>query len=373
MKKIKMFLSAISVLAIYACQPAGSSLNEEEIRDFVTTHFAEKVGLDAAVDPFLEDLSDDTKVMNAMWGTVRDYDKSTVKGEWFYEDSVSSEIYDINIEGSSATVIGSTSDYIAGLRSSKSRWMGLIVKENGKLVWKRYIWGSEAVRAMDMVWPSVEGEGALDSYNSMRYAMLNLRNSDGLRFSDSLVEVYPEWASAHLGQLHYYILEGDRKNLESSLQAANSKLKDASEAEKTLIAAYNPNLNRAERRAILAKALGFAGDDPHIRFWYTWLLEDPDEKIAVLTNGLKRQPSSSVLNNMMAYVLMDRNEEGDLDQAEQHLKLYMTAHDEPNAYDSMGDLLVKKGNIDGAREMYLKAASMHPDFAEVSTEKAEAL
>ena len=76
---------------------------------------------------------------------------------------------------------------------------------------------------------------------------------------------------------------------------------------------------------------------------------------------------------MMAYVLMDRNEEGDLDQAEQHLKLYMVAHDEPNAYDSMGDLLVKKGNTEGARKMYVEAANMHPDFAEVSTEKAEAL
>ena len=373
MKKLKIFLSATVIVALYGCQPVGSSLNEEEIRDFVTTHFAEKVGLDDAVEPFLEDLSDDTRVMNALGGAARDYDKSTVKGEWFYEDSVTSEIYDINIEGSSATVMGSTSDYIAGLRSSKSRWMGLIVKENGKLVWKRYIWGSEAARAMDFVWPSVEGEGALDSYNSMRYAMLNLRNSDGLRFSDSLVEVYPNWASAHLGQLHYYILAGDRKNLERSLEEASSKLEDASEAEKTLIAAYDPNLNRSERTTILAKALGFAGDDPHIRFWYTWLLEDADEKIAVLTNGLKRQPSSSVLNNMMAYVLMDRNEEGDLDQAEQHLKLYMTAHDEPNAYDSMGDLLVKKGDIDGAKEMYMKAAGMHPDFADASKEKAEAL
>ena len=112
-----MFLSATVIVALYGCQPVGGSLNEEEIRDFVTTHFAEKVGLDDAVEPFLEDLSDDTRVMNAMWGTASDYDKSTVKGEWFYEDSVTSEIYDINIEGSSATVMGSTSDYIAGLRS----------------------------------------------------------------------------------------------------------------------------------------------------------------------------------------------------------------------------------------------------------------
>jgi tetratricopeptide (TPR) repeat protein len=372
MKTSKLLLSSMAISALVACQPGGT-LNEEEIQDFITTHFAEKVGLDAAMEPFLEDLSDDLRVMNAMWGEVSDYDHDAVKGEWFYEDSVTSEVYDINIEGNAATVMGSTSDYIAGIRSAKSRWMGLVIKENGKLVWKRFMWAPENIRAMDFVWPSVDTASARDAYGDMRYAMLNLRNSDGLKISDSLVDLYPDWASAHLGQLHYYILAGDRKNLESSLEAASSKLEGASEAEKTLIAAYNPDLNRSERLAVLAKALGFAGDDPHIRFWYVWLLEDADEKLAVLERGLRRQPSSSVLNNMMAYVLMNRNEEGDLDQAEQHLKLYMTVHNEANSYDSMGDLLVKKGDNEGAKEMYLKAAEMHPDFAEVSTEKAEAL
>jgi tetratricopeptide (TPR) repeat protein len=372
MKVSKLLLSSMAISVLVACQPGGS-LNEKEIQDFVTTHFAEKVGLDAAVEPFLEDLSDDLRVMNGMWGETSDYDHDAVKGEWFYEDSVTSEVYDINIEGGSATVMGSTSDYIAGIRSAKSRWMGLVVKENGKLVWKRFMWAPERVRAMDLVWPSVDSASARSAYGDMRYAMVNLRNSDGLRISDSLVSLYPDWASAHLGQLHYYILAGDRENLEKSLNAANSKFDGASKAEQTVISAYNPELTRSERTAMLAKALSFAGDDFHVRFWYTWGLEDTDDKIAVLERGLKRQPNSSVLNNMMAYVLMDRNEEGDLDQAEQHLKVYMTVHNEANSYDSMGDLLVKKGDKDGAKEMYLKAAEMHPDFAETSKEKAESL
>ena len=44
-----------------------------------------------------------------------------------------------------------------------------------------------------------------------------------------------------------------------------------------------------------------------------------------------------------------------------------------NAYDSMGDLLVEKGDIEGAKNMYLKASEMHPDFAEVSKRKADEL
>jgi predicted negative regulator of RcsB-dependent stress response len=47
--------------------------------------------------------------------------------------------------------------------------------------------------------------------------------------------------------------------------------------------------------------------------------------------------------------------------------------DEPNAYDSMGDLLVEMGDTEGAKEMYNKAAEMHPDFAEVSAAKAAKL
>ena len=54
--------------------------------------------------------------------------------------------------------------------------------------------------------------------------------------------------------------------------------------------------------------------------------------------------------------------------------IFLSIHpDEPNAYDSMGDLLVKMGDTEGAKEMYNKAAEMHPDFAEVSAAKAAKL
>jgi len=65
---------------------------------------------------------------------------------------------------------------------------------------------------------------------------------------------------------------------------------------------------------------------------------------------------------------------GELDEAAHHLNVYMRIHpEEPNAYDSMGDLLAKQGDVEGAKKMYLKASSMHPDFAEVSKRKADEL
>lgn len=366
MKKLCLLLTA---LAFTQC--VNDTLTESEVSDFVTSHFNEKVGYDDAVDSFIEDIGEDLTVLNTLWGQSRLFPVENVEGDWFYEDSVTVEIFDIYINGGTAVVLGSDKYWIDGEATGTSRFCGTVIRENGKLVWKRYAFASENQRAADFVWPSVDGEGALDSYNAMRNAMVNLRNSDGLKMSDSLVEAYPDWASAHLGQLHYYILAGDEDNLRSKLAEAQTKLDGATAAEKTLISAYNPDLTREERRNTLAKALGFAGDDPMIRFWYTWTLDDVNDKIAVLEAGLTRFPESSVLNNMMAYVQMDA---GDLDKAEHHLNVYLRVHpDEANAYDSMGDLLVEKGDIEGAKNMYLKASEMHPDFAEVSKQKADEL
>ena len=62
-----------------------------------------------------------------------------------------------------------------------------------------------------------------------------------------------------------------------------------------------------------------------------YFLEDIDERIENAKIGLKRFPESSLLNNMMGYLMMEK---GDLESARNHINIYMTAHpDEPNAYD----------------------------------------
>ena len=50
-------------------------------------------------------------------------------------------------------------------------------------------------------------------------------------------------------------------------------------------------------------ALLYAANDPLLRAWYAYYLEDPKTKVENIKIGLKRFPESSILNNMMAYML----------------------------------------------------------------------
>ena len=80
----------------------------------------------------------------------------------------------------------------------------------------------------------------------------------------------------------------------------------------------------------------------------------------------------------MAYFMMEK---GDMDAAKNHLDVYITVHpDEPNAYDSMGDILLASGDTLQAKQMFEKAYQMSrdlttgpEDFFNTSKKKAEAL
>ena len=194
--------------------------------------------------------------------------------------------------------------------------------------------------------------------------MANFRNNDALAYSDSLVELDPNLAVAHVGRLHYYVFNGKRDELVSLLNGnadeilslmneIKPKLEGASLAEKYYLETYAPVSNRAERLDKYEKALLYAANDPLLRAWYSYTLEDLDERIENAKIGLKRFPESSLLNNMMGYFMKDK---GDLEAAKNHLQIYITAHpDEPNGYDSMGDILLASGDSLQAKEMYLKA------------------
>ena len=226
------------------------------------------------------------------------------------------------------------------------------------------------------VWPSTDVKGALTMYNNMRYAMANLRNNDALAYSDSLVALDPNLAVAHMGKIHYLYLNGKRDEIISLMNEVKPKLEGATIAEKLYFDTYSPVSNRAERIAKYEKALLYAANDPLLRGWYAYYLEDMDEKIENVKIGLKRFPENSLLNNMMGYFMMEK---GDLEAAKNHINIYMTAHpEEPNAYDSMGDILLASGDTLQAKEMFSKAYEMSrnlstgpEDFFKRSKEKAE--
>ena len=307
-------------------------------------------------------------------------DHSKIKAEWFYEDSIIAEVKNIEVFGNVASVYGNVSSYVSGIRTYKGGFHSIVGKQMGKLVFKRHSWMNWDVNfsANSFVWPSTEVEGALSMYNSMRYAMANLRNNDALAYSDSLVALDSTLAVAHIGKMHYLFMNAERDKLLSLIEEIKPKLEGASTAEKYYLETYAPVSNRAERLEKYEKALLYAANDPLLRGWYAYFLEDLDERIENAKIGLKRFPESSLLNNMMGYFMKDK---GDMEAAKNHLQVYITVHpEEPNAFDSMGDILLASGDTLQAKEMYLKAYEMSrnlttgpEDFFSTSKKKADAL
>ena len=128
-------------------------------------------------------------------------DDSKIKAEWFYEDSATVELKSIEVFGNVASVYGNVSWFMSGQKTSRAGFHAIIGKQMGKLVFKRHAWMNWNINraSNSFVWPSTEVEGALSMYNSMRYAMANFRNNDALAYSDSLVELDPNLAVAHVG------------------------------------------------------------------------------------------------------------------------------------------------------------------------------
>ena len=379
---MKNIIYILIVGAIFSS--CNTALDKDKVEDFIVTHYAEKIGGEDAIDKLKEDAADSIMMYNLSNGWigrpewVNDYSK--IKAEWFYEDSIIAEVENIEVFGNVASVYGNVSAYISGIKVQRGGFHSIVGKQMGKLVFKRHSWMNWNMNrsSNSFVWPSTEVKGAQSMYNSMRYAMANLRNNDALAYSDSLVKLDPNLAVAHLGEMHYLYLNGKKEELTSLMNEIKPKLDGASLAETYTIATMMPSSSKQERLKKYETALLYAANDPLLRAWYAYYLEDPKTKVENIKIGLKRFPESSILNNMMAYCMMDQDK---FEEAKNYLNVYLTVHpDEPNAYDSMGDLLLQMGDTVNAKEMFFKAyeisrtlASGPEDFFNTSKYKAEAL
>jgi tetratricopeptide (TPR) repeat protein len=370
MKKIFYF----SVLLVFTS--ACTTISEKEAEEFIVSHFEEKVGGELAIESFIDDFDESLDLHNLAtgWSGTPKWvaNKSLVTADWFYEDSVVTNIKSIEVFGSVASVYGNAKSYVSGIETYNGNFHSLVSKEKGKIIFKRHAWASSQYRrtANSFVWPSTEVEGALSMYNRMRYAIINMRTNDAKLISDSLVKLDPNLAVAHLGQINALWMDGKREELNVLLKESNLKLDSASQAEKYTLGIFYPSKSAEEMRLKIEKALLFASADPMLRGWHGYWTDDIDDKIATLNEGLFRYPESSILNNIMGYTLMEQNK---LEEAFNHFNIYITVHpDEPNAYDSMGDCFLAKGDSSKAKEMFLKAFEMNDSFT-ASKEKADKL
>ena len=367
-----IFYLSILLVFVSSC----TSITEKEAKEFVISHFNEKVGGELAVEPFKADIGDSLIFHNLAtgWSGRPDWvlDNSLVTADWFYEDSAITKIKSVEVFGSVASVYGSTSSYISGIRTYNGNFHAVVGKEKGKIVFKRHSWAGSQYRgaANSFVWPSTNVSGALAMYNRMRYAIINMRTNDAKLISDSLIALDPNLAIAHLGQFNSLWMEGKVKEMNALTNEISSKLDSASLAEKYTLETFTVSSSKQEHRLKIEKALLFASDDPMLRGWHGYWTEDLEDRIATLKEGLYRFPESSILNNIMGYTLMDQNK---MEEARNHFNVYMTAHPkESNAFDSMGDFLLVNGDSLKAKEMFLKAFELDNDFT-MSKDKADKL
>ena len=173
-------------------------------------------------------------------------------------------------------------------------------------------------------------------------------------------------------------MKGKSNELNELIKEIEPKIKNASLAEKYYINTLSPSSSREEVLEKYEIALVYAANDPLLRGWYAYYLEDIDERIENINIGLKRFPDNIVLNNMMAYLMLEK---GDIEAAKNHININMTIHpDEPNVYDTMGDVLLASGDTLEAKKMFLTSYELSrnlitgaEEFFNVSKEKADAL
>jgi tetratricopeptide (TPR) repeat protein len=370
MKVINKYLliSSLMILSLISCKQ-NNKLNEDNIKDFVSKFFESQAGENMSTDDYNNSAGKDLMAWdNPSWrSSPVKFDVSNTKEEWFYEDSITFKIHDIYVINDNANVMGTAKWYSAGIETFYQNFSGIVGMENGKLVWKRHMGVWNNTLAKDFLWPSSKVEGSLNAYNKMRSHMMNLENEKALSLSDSLVKVDSTWATAHLGQLHYYSMNNDLDKKTEAYNLAMSKLETASIGESLFIKSYNPDTT-VDTRALLRLAFLHAPNDPMIRTWYAWGEKDVDVALDILKKGLNRMPDNTGLNNMIGYKLMNK---GDMEQAGKHFALNVASSPKvANAHDSYGDYLLKLGNKKEAKNSFLKAYEIDNSFI-VSKEKAD--
>jgi tetratricopeptide (TPR) repeat protein len=363
-----VLISSLMMLSLISCKQ-NNKLNEDNIKDFVSKFFESQAGANMSTEDYNNSAGKDLMAWdNPSWrSSPTKFDVSNTKEDWFYEDSITFKIHDIYVINDNANVMGTAKWYSSGIETFYQNFSAIVGMENEKLVWKRYMGVWNHSLAKDFLWPSSKVEGSLDAYNKMRSHMMNLENEKALSLSDSLVKVDSTWATAHLGQLHYYSMNNDLDKKKEAYNLAMSKLETASIGESLFIKSYNPDTT-VDTRALLRLAFLHAPNDPMIRTWYAWGEKDVDVAVDILKKGLNRMPDNTGLNNMIGYKLMNN---GDMEQAGKHFALNVASSPKvANAHDSYGDYLLKLGNKKEAKNSFLKAYEIDNSFIS-SKEKAD--
>jgi tetratricopeptide (TPR) repeat protein/TolB-like protein/predicted Ser/Thr protein kinase len=94
--------------------------------------------------------------------------------------------------------------------------------------------------------------------------------------------------------------------------------------------------------------------------YYRSIRADSEKAVELYTKAIEIDPLYKMVYNMLAYTYDDL---GNVEKMVWAINKYVElAPDEPNPYDSRGDLLARNGKLDQAIESYKRAVEIKPDF-----------
>jgi tetratricopeptide (TPR) repeat protein len=365
MNRFLTFLGGVSIFLV-ACQ--SPPLTEVEVAEFVHSSASTQNQGDASVQPFLDGLASDFSFYNARFDSARMFDASVVTGDWFDMDTSYTDIQMIQIDANGATVYGINTDEYHGMRDA-AKFMGHVVREDGKLVWSRWMHVNNSRMTTSMLEPTTESEEAEAHYWSFYKSMMrNDFNAAGLHADSALVDD-PSLAMAYLGKMMKAgWVDGDAEAWQAAYDTGLAALDNETVAEKHFLTAFG--LSGEERLGLALKALALAPQDPLMMSFCAYWLGDSEDSMVLLERALERWPYMGAFHNLMGYRLMA---DDDMEGAKEHFLLQTKFMGEAaNPWDSLGDFYVAAGDKEEAIKCFEKALEIDPSFS-ASQEKIDEL
>ena len=364
--KNSLFALAMVSLLFAGCQPAA--LTESEVLSFVESFDAQKNQGEASVQPFIEGVAPDFSFFNTRNDSAKMFDPAWVEAAWFDADTAYSEIQMVQIDGQTAQVYGISID-VYGSLEMRAKFSGTVARENGRIVWKRWMHVDENRMATTMLDPTTENEAAEDAYWEMYRSLMRNDFAAAGAYADTVLQEDAGVALAYVGKMMKAgWLDGDADAFEAARTAGLAALDNESLIERLFMTAFTSKED--ERVAGALKVLALAPQDPLTIVFTAFWMGSGEESVALLERGLKRWPMMGAFHNLMGYRMMDA---GNMEAAEEHLVLQTRfLGDAANPWDSLGDYYVAVDNKEEAKKCFEKALEVDPAFSS-SQEKLDAL
>ncbi len=211
--------------------------------------------------------------------------------------------------------------------------------------------------------PDIE---AFRAYQQGREAHLRFRYGDAVRHFQQAVELDSAFALAHFRLALALSALGRSSEATMHARAARANLEAASERDRLFVEGIGQFADDTTAAITTFRELvGKYPDDKDARIFFASLLAqrrgagDPEAR-RLLTQTVRLDPAYAAGYNMLAYFHLDV---GDLEAADSLVERYVELEpEEPNPWDSKGEIRELSGRHEEAREAYRQALRVQPDF-----------